>query len=65
MGKNNNLLFQNVRIRFVLCFFIYLLYPSISHSKTEYLYVGQTYHMETPDAVSSNGYIDHAALFVK
>ena len=39
-----------------------VLISNLGYSATKYLYVGETYRMETPSPVSSNGYIDNAAL---
>ena len=44
----------------LICLSFFLLFAQGIFSATKYLYVGETYQLETPNPVSSNGYIDGA-----
>ena len=57
----NKLLHSLFNYKFICLLLSFFLSPNIGYSATKLLYVGETGRLETPDAVSSNGYIDHAA----
>ena len=57
------LLLPPTKFRHLVTLLFMLLFGSIEfYGATKYLYVGETYKMETPSPASSNGYIDKAYL---